>query len=99
MRQISLVLLLVAACNPLANRTEKKVCERLESLCGEEPDECVDALVALEEPMGASYDKALTCAAEARSCGEALGCLVGGMGSELMRFGTDFGTGMQKMMR
>lgn len=74
-------------------------CESLAKLGGEElssddVDECAKDVSDAKDELGDSYGDVTSCMADADSCGEALGCLVGGAGNvihdELEGFGKGF---------
>lgn len=60
--------------------SEKRSCERLAELCGR-PTANVDRCVADVSALGKTSQEAVTrfdgCVADAKTCGEAAGCLVG----------------------
>lgn len=77
------------------------MCEHAASLCGDDEDvkSCVSELPDAKKVMGDRYDKFLTCAAEARSCGEYAGCAIGGLGGGALDQLDDLGKGMKKMLK
>ncbi len=78
----------------------KQACDRLEKLCGEtdEAKSCSRDLPELKDQLGAdNYDRMLTCTADANSCPEALGCLAGGVGNMLDKWGDQFEHGLSKV--
>ncbi len=84
----------------------RKACENLISQCeslaklggaklsSEDVDDCAKDVSDAQDELGDSYGEVTSCMADADSCGEALGCLVGGAGNvihdELEGFGKGF---------
>lgn len=99
MRKLSIAvvaLVMAAGCGGRA----KQACDRLEELCGAmgKSPSCSSDLPDLKKQLGAdSYDRMLTCTAEADSCPEALGCFAGGVGTMLDSWGTQFEHGLGKV--
>jgi hypothetical protein len=88
--------LLIAACGS----NENAVCKHLVKLCGDDiiDDSCASDLKDLKDVLGASYGKAMTCAAEASSCPEVAGCFAGGFGHAADRWQQQFEHGVDRVM-
>jgi len=67
---------------------EKRACAKLQDLCGKdkEADRCTSDLGELRKVGGdETADKASACVMEAKTCGEAVGCVAGGYGRAGMK--------------
>lgn len=84
-----------------ASGNEKQVCDHVAKLCDAVDDvkECYSDLAETKTVMGEEYDKFLSCAAAAKTCGEYVGCAIGGLGNEALDQLDGFGQGMKKMMK
>ena len=93
------MLVFVLGCGSSAAK-ETKSCKRAIDLCGydEGMDACVKDIQETRSAMGASYDKFLACSGAATSCGEYLGCAVGGLGTEGMKQIEGLRRGLDKML-
>lgn len=68
---LPLLLLLSSACT-----AEQQICGRMETLCGTSPDDCHQLVQTTKQNFGDEGVTGLkTCFAEAKSCGEATGCM------------------------
>lgn len=94
------VLVFALGCGGSSSEKEKKSCERAITLCGydEGADSCIKDIQETREAMGESYGKFLDCSAAAKTCGEYVGCAVGGIGSEGMKQIDGLRKGMERMM-
>ncbi len=96
------VLVLVAAvalgCGGSSGK-EKESCDRAIKLCGygEGAVTCVKDIRETKEAMGDNYETFLECSAAAKTCGEYVGCAVGGVGAEGMKQLDGLRRGMEKM--
>jgi hypothetical protein len=90
-------------------RTEKRACRKLTRLCerGEQSADareseksCEESFAELKASSGPeSIDKPAQCILESKTCAEAAGCFVGGVGSGLLRgLGGDFLKGLGKSL-
>ncbi len=95
-----LVLMFVIGCGGGSSDKEKKSCERAIKLCGydEGADSCIKDIQETKEAMGDNYGKFLECSTAAKTCGEYVGCAVGGVGAEGMKQLDGLRRGMEKMM-
>lgn len=96
-----LVLVVVAlGCGGSSSEKEKKSCERAITLCSydEGADTCIKDIRETKEAMGDNYGKFLECSAAAKTCGEYVGCAIGGVGAEGMKQIDGLRKGMEKMM-
>jgi hypothetical protein len=85
---------------------EKRACARLTELCQERmrdandgPGECDEYFDALKRTSPESLPRTASCVSEARSCGQAVGCMTGGaihMGAGFVR---DFADGLNKALK
>ncbi len=80
---------------------EKQVCEHAAKLCDAQDEiaSCGEDLTKAKKVMGDQYGKFLDCSIAAKSCGEYLGCAIGGLGNEALDQLDGFGKGMKKMMK
>jgi hypothetical protein len=80
---------------------EKRVCEHAAKLCDaqDEVASCGQDLGEVKKTMGDQYEKFLDCSLAAKSCGEYVGCAIGGLGNEALDQLDGFGKGMKKMMK
>ena len=94
-----LVLVLALGCGG-SSAKEKESCERAIKLCGydEGAETCIKDILETKESMGDNYGKFLDCSAAAKTCGEYVGCAVGGIGAEGMKQIDGLRRGMKKMM-
>jgi hypothetical protein len=81
--------------------TEKQVCEHAAKLCDAQDEiaSCGSDLTKVKKVMGDQYGKFLDCSLAAKSCGEYLGCAIGGLGNRTLDELDGFGQGMKKMMK
>lgn len=95
------VVLSLAACGGGGSAREKQVCEHAAKLCDAEAElqSCQGDLADVKKSMGDKYEKFLDCSLHAKSCGEYLGCAVGGLGVEALDQLDGFGKGMKQMMK
>jgi hypothetical protein len=78
---------------------EKRACARAANLCGlgeSEVQSCVDTLRSVEKSNPDSVAKITSCVADAKSCGEAMGCAASGALTIGTGFVKDFVNGLQK---
>ncbi len=77
------------------------MCEHAAKLCDaqDEVASCRDDLSNVKKTMGDQYEKFLDCSMAAKSCGEYVGCAIGGLGNEAIDQLDGFGKGMKKMMK
>lgn len=94
-----LVLVFALGCGG-SSAKEEKSCERAMKLCGydEGADTCIKDIRETKEAMGDNYGKFLDCSAAAKTCGEYVGCAIGGVGAEGMKQIDGLRRGMEKMM-
>ncbi len=80
---------------------EKQVCEHAAKLCDAEDDvaSCPGDLAKVKKTMGDQYGKFLDCSMAAKSCGEYVGCAIGGLGNRTLDELDGLGKGMKKMMK
>jgi hypothetical protein len=79
---------------------EKRACQRLAALCGDDADagKCVKDIADIGKMSQEALGKLDSCVADARSCGEATGCLFGaGLGAAGSMF-NDFMKGVGKSL-
>lgn len=83
-----------------ASDQERRSCEKAVKLCGYDDGmtTCLTDLRETKDVMRGSYDKFLACSSEANSCGEYVGCAVGGVGAEGMKEMDGLRKGMERMM-
>lgn len=95
------IVVAVVGCGGGTSGKEKAVCEHAAKLCGAEDDvaSCTSDLSEAKKAMGDQYAKFLDCSLAASSCGEYVGCAVGGLGNEALDQLEGFGAGMKKMMK
>ena len=82
----------------------KRSCLRAADLCGldsggTQTEQCVQVLDALKKSNPASVDRVTTCMADAKSCGEAVGCASGVALTFGAGFAKDFLDGLQKSVK
>jgi hypothetical protein len=84
-----------------ASGTEKQVCDHAAKLCDALDDvkECYSDLAETKKVMGKEYDKFLSCAGAAKTCGEYVGCAIGGLGNQALDQLDGVGKGMKKMLK
>lgn len=92
---------LVACGGGGSSAKENEVCEHAAKLCGAEDDvaSCRGDLAKAKSAMGDAYGKFLDCSRAAKSCGEYVGCAIGGLGTEALDQLDGLGKGMKKMMK
>jgi hypothetical protein len=83
---------------------EKRACARLAELCGFDPSggesqQCTRMLDTLKQSNAQSVAQVATCVGDAKSCGEAAGCVSGAALSAGAGFARDFLGGLQKMVK
>lgn len=100
-RWVLLVCSLAACGGGGSSGKEKQVCEHAAKLCDAEDDlaSCPGDLAKVKKTMGDQYGKFLDCSLAAKSCGEYVGCAIGGLGNEALDQLDGFGQGMKKMMK
>ena len=103
-----LVVAIVAAVGYVAYakfyKSERRTCARMTQLCGEKSDgidKCEADLNDMRQSLGDEAVKKLdTCVADAKSCPEAVGCMVGaagsGIGDAMNKFMQGVGKGLSK---
>lgn len=76
------VLVVASGCgSPSVETQERAACTRLEAVCDEKAPACRSDIADLKADLGSEgYGKFLTCASGAGTCGEWLGCAIGGLG-------------------
>lgn len=91
----------LSGCGGGSSAKEKQVCEHAAKLCNAQDDiaSCRDDLGETKKAMGDQYDKFLDCSMAAKSCGEFVGCAIGGLGNQALDQLDGFGKGMKKMMK
>jgi hypothetical protein len=72
-----------AACENLASQCESLMKLGGEKLSSDDIDECSQDLSDARDELGDEFGEVTGCMADADSCGEALGCLVGGAANAL----------------
>jgi hypothetical protein len=80
---------------------EKRSCERLAELCGDKAmgiDKCVGDVTELGKTSKGAVARFDACVAEAKSCGEGAGCLVGAGFSAAGSMINDFVKGVGKAL-
>lgn len=94
-------MLALVGCGGGTSGKENKVCEHAAKLCDAQDEiaSCGDDLSKAKKAMGDQYEKFLDCSMAAKSCGEYVGCAVGGLGNEAIDQLDGFGKGMKKMMK
>lgn len=101
---VAIVVGVVACGRIFGGGSAHKACENIGKQCGgadfssKDVDECAGDLPKMEHEVGKdTYDKFLTCAADADSCMEIVGC-GGGLASRFVdKAQRDFDRGMSKM--
>lgn len=83
---------LIAQCESLAKLGGEK-------LSSDDADECAKDVSDAKDELGSSYDDVTSCMADASSCGEALGCLVGGAGNVINDELEGFGKGFERTFK
>jgi hypothetical protein len=79
---------------------EKRACAHLVDLCGDDHSDkdvadCEQTFADLRKIGGDdSVDKPAQCLADAKTCGEGVGCVAGAMGRAGINFGSDFFKGL-----
>ena len=79
----------------------KRTCMRVADLCGLDPrgdetEQCLQTLDSLRKSNPSVVEQVTTCIADAKSCGEAVGCASGGVLTVGTGFLKDFIGGLQK---
>ncbi len=88
-------------CGGGSSAKENKVCEHAAKLCdaSDEIASCREELREAKTTMGDRYEKFLDCSLSAKSCGEYVGCAIGGLGSEVLDEIDGVGKGVKKMLK
>ena len=94
------VVLALVACGDGTSDKERRVCEHAAKLCDEPASvaECVAEMPEAKQAMGDAYGAFLDCGIAAKSCGEYVGCAIGGAGGEAMKQIDGLRRGMEKML-
>ncbi|MFN0251281.1 MAG: hypothetical protein ACKV2T_30680 [Kofleriaceae bacterium] len=95
------VLLVFVGCGGGTSGKEKKVCEHAAKLCDAQDDvaSCTKDMPETKKALGDQYEKFLDCSLAAKSCGEVVGCAIGGLGNEALDQLDGLGKGIKKMMK
>jgi hypothetical protein len=84
---------------------EKRACVRLRQLCEHDADDndkegtCDDFFSALGKSAPEAVAPTASCVTEARSCGQAVGCVTGGAIRLGTGFARDFADGLERSLR
>jgi hypothetical protein len=94
-----LILLCVVGCGSTTSDQERRSCDNAIKLCGysEGKEECLEDLEEAKQAMSSSYGRFLDCSATAKTCGEYVGCAIGGVSNEAIKQLVGMGHGMGKM--
>lgn len=87
------------ACENLISQCEKIAKIGGDSLTAEDLDECTKDISSAKEELGDSYNDVTSCMADAGSCGEAFGCIVGGAGNAIFDELEGFGKGFDRTFK
>jgi hypothetical protein len=103
MKKVLVLLVLAAAAYAayafVIRPPERRACIRMAELCGlgeSEAQQCTQTLDSLKKSNASSVAQAATCIADAKSCGEAMGCASGTALTIGTGFLKDFLNGLQK---
>jgi hypothetical protein len=87
---------------------QKRACARLSQLCdgkvklheaGDEPDSCDEYFDELKRTAPDAFPRTTSCVTEARSCGQAVGCMTGGAVQIGTGFVRDFAEGLNQSLK
>lgn len=88
-----------AACENLASQCETLMKLGGEKLTDDDIAECSKDLATAKDELGDEFGEVTGCMADADSCGEALGCLVGGAANVLEGELDGFARGFERTMK
>jgi hypothetical protein len=95
------LLVVLVGCGGGGTANENRLCDHVAKLCDAEDEiaSCGSKLKKIKEDFGDSYDKFLDCGIAAKTCGEYIGCAVGGLGANVLDQLDGLGVGMERMMK